>query len=132
MLYLAMDSPALARVFGVDPETAERRSAEVSRKLLEARRLRPAVPVDDKIVTVWNGFMIETLALAGRLLEEPRYTAAAVAAADFILTRLRDGNGRLLRSYKDGQSKFVFRGRGDRFRECIVNAGVQYGLQGPR
>jgi len=103
VLYLAMDSPALARVFGVDLETAERRSAEVTRRLLEARRQRPAVPVDDKIVTVWNGFMIETLALTGRLLEEPRYTAAAAAAAGFILDRLYDdGTGVLYRDWRQG------------------------------
>ena len=34
------------------------------------------------------------------------YLQAAVGAANFILTHLRDENGRLLRSYKDGQSKF--------------------------
>jgi uncharacterized protein YyaL (SSP411 family) len=103
VLYLAMDTPALARTFGVDLETAERRNAEVSRRLLEARRQRPAVPVDDKIVTVWNGFMIETLALAGRLLEEPRYTAAAAAAAGFILDQLNDeGTGVLYRDWRHG------------------------------
>ena len=103
VLYLAMDTPALARHFGVDVETAEQRNAEVTRRLLEARRQRPAVPVDDKIVTVWNGFMIETLALAGRLLEEPRYTAAAAAAAGFILDRLYDdGTGVLYRDWRQG------------------------------
>jgi uncharacterized protein YyaL (SSP411 family) len=103
VLYLAMDNPALARVFGVDLETAERRNAEVTRKLLEARRLRPAVPVDDKIVTVWNGYMIETLALAGRLLEEPRYTVAATAAAGFVLDQLYDdGTGVLYRDWRQG------------------------------
>jgi uncharacterized protein len=103
VLYLAMDSTALARTFGVDLETAARRNAEVTRRLLEARRQRPAVAVDDKIVTVWNGFMIETLALAGRLLEEPRYTAAAAAAADFILDQLYDdGTGVLYRDWRQG------------------------------
>ncbi|MGB7930917.1 MAG: thioredoxin domain-containing protein [Gammaproteobacteria bacterium] len=103
VLYLAMDSTALARTFGVDLETAERRNAEVTRRLLEARRQRPAVPVDDKIVTVWNGFMIETLALAGRLLEEPRYTAAAAVAAGFILDQLYDdGTGVLYRDWRQG------------------------------
>jgi len=38
-------------------------------------------------------------------LERPDYVQAAIRAADFVLTRLRDENGRLLRSYKDGQSK---------------------------
>jgi len=103
VLYLAMDTPALARTFGVDPEMAERRSAEVTRRLLEARRQRPAVPVDDKVVTVWNGFMIETLALAGRLLDEPRYTAAAAAASGFILDQLYDDRtGVLYRDWRQG------------------------------
>ena len=103
VLYLAMDSPALARTFGVDLETAAQRNTEVTRRLLDARRQRPAVPVDDKIVTVWNGFMIETLALAGRLLDEPRYTAAAAAAARFILDQLYDdGTGLLYRDWRQG------------------------------
>ena len=103
VLYLTMDSPALTRTFGVDLETAEQRNVEVTRRLLDARRQRSAVPVDDKIVTVWNGFMIETLALAGRLLDEPRYTTAAAAAADFILDQLYDdGTGQLYRDWRQG------------------------------
>jgi uncharacterized protein len=103
VLYLAMDSPSLARTFGVDLETAEQNNAEVARRLLDARRQRPAVPVDDKIVTAWNGFMIETLALAGRLLDEPRYTTAATAAAGFILDQLYDNrSGLLYRDWRQG------------------------------
>ncbi len=101
--YLAMDTEALARQFGVDIETAKQRTAEVERRLLNARQLRPAVPVDDKIVTVWNGYLIDTLALSGRLLDEPRYTAAAGAAAGFILENLYDnGTGMLYRDWRQG------------------------------
>jgi len=103
VLYLAIDVPALARRFGVDEGTAEQRSAEAARRLLEARRKRPALPVDDKIVTAWNGFMIETLARAGRLLDEPRYTAAASAVAEFLLGRLYDAQtGVLYRDWRQG------------------------------
>jgi hypothetical protein len=103
VLYLARDTPALARSFGVDVKTAGQRNAEVARKLLAARRQRPAIPVDDKIVTVWNGYMIETLALAGRLLDEPRYTGAAAVAAGFILDQLYDdGTGVLYRDWRRG------------------------------
>src|SRR5262249_55328092 len=38
-------------------------------------------------------------ALAGQLLGEPRYTAAAAKAADFVLTKLRTKEGRLMRTY---------------------------------
>jgi uncharacterized protein YyaL (SSP411 family) len=103
VLYLAMDAPALARHFGVTEETAAANNAEVRRRLLGARGERPAVPVDDKVVTAWNGFMIDTLAEAGRLLEEPRYTAAAAAAAGFILDRVYvDGTGVLYRDWRAG------------------------------
>jgi uncharacterized protein YyaL (SSP411 family) len=103
VLYLALDVPALARRFGVDEETAAQRSAEVARRLLEARRKRPALPVDDKIVTEWNGLMIETLARAGRLLDEPRYTAAASTGAEFLLGRLYDApTGVLYRDWRQG------------------------------
>ena len=98
-----MDIPALARQLGVPVEAAAQRDAEVKRRLLEARRQRPTVPVDDKIVTVWNGYLIGTLALAGQLLDEPRYTAAAAAAAGFILDRLYDdGTGVLYRDWRQG------------------------------
>ncbi len=43
--------------------------------------------------------MIAGYAVAGQLLEEPKYTAAAVKAADFLLTKLRTKDGRLLRTY---------------------------------
>ena len=43
--------------------------------------------------------MIAGYAVAGQLLDEPKYTAAAAKAADFVLTKLRTKDGRLLRTY---------------------------------
>ncbi|MDT8303365.1 MAG: protein-disulfide reductase DsbD family protein [Sedimentisphaerales bacterium] len=60
---------------------------------------------DDKILTSWNGLMISSLAFAGRNLEEPRYTAAAVKAANLVLNNLVDDHNRLLRTYRAGQAK---------------------------
>src|SRR5439155_10573502 len=51
----------------------------------------------------WNGLAISALAEAGRVFGEPRHVDAAVQAADFVLTRLRDDRGRLLRSWRDGK-----------------------------
>jgi uncharacterized protein YyaL (SSP411 family) len=50
--------------------------------------------------------MLASMAEAGAVLWRPDYVQAAVGAAEFCLTHLWDENGRLLRSYKDGQSKF--------------------------
>jgi uncharacterized protein YyaL (SSP411 family) len=68
-------------------------------KLFEVRshRLRPFL--DTKVLTAWNGEMIAAYATAGQLLEEPKYTAVAARAADFVLAKLRTRDGRLLRSY---------------------------------
>jgi uncharacterized protein YyaL (SSP411 family) len=103
VLYRALDTAALASRFKVEPEVARQRLTHVDDLLLAARRARPAVPVDDKVVTAWNGYMITTLALAGRMLDEPRYLDAAVAAAGFIESRLLDADTRLLyRDWRDG------------------------------
>ncbi|MFH1741963.1 MAG: DUF255 domain-containing protein [bacterium] len=74
------------------------------RKLLDYRNKRVWPHLDDKILTSWNGLMLGSLAYGGRHLNEPRYAAAAEKAANFILTTMRK-NGRLLRSYRDGEAK---------------------------
>jgi uncharacterized protein YyaL (SSP411 family) len=49
--------------------------------------------------------MIGALAYAGRVLDEPRYVDAAERAADFILKEMRTRDGRLLRTWREGQAK---------------------------
>jgi len=103
VLHRVLDNAALAQHSGVDPATAAARSARLDALLLAARQQRPAVPVDDKVVAAWNGYMITTLALAGRLLDEPRYIEAAEATARFVLDKLYDAeSGVLYRDWRDG------------------------------
>jgi uncharacterized protein len=81
-------------------EALWRRLAE-ARALLYARRLQRIAPArDEKILAAWNGLMVSALAVAGRVLEEPRYTDAARRAADFVLAEMRDANGDLVRSHR--------------------------------
>ena len=49
--------------------------------------------------------MIRGLAEAGRVFKNDQYTAAATKAADFILSKARDSEGRLQRAYAGGQAK---------------------------
>ncbi len=89
--------------------TPERLSEAVERGkpiLFEAREKRVRPGRHDKVLTAWNGLMLASMAEAGAVLKRPDYVQAAVGSAEFCLTRLRDENGRLLRSYKDGQAKF--------------------------
>jgi uncharacterized protein YyaL (SSP411 family) len=73
-------------------------------ELFERRETRVRPATDDKILAAWNAMAIAALAEAGRVLREPKYVDAAIAAADFILTRLRDADGRLLRSWRDDRA----------------------------
>ena len=79
--------------------------APIRAKLLAKRNERERPLTDTKILTAWNGLMIRGFADAGRILEEPRYVAAAVKAAEFVLAKLRTEDGRLQRSYREGQAK---------------------------
>ncbi|MCC9607694.1 thioredoxin domain-containing protein [Blastopirellula sp. JC732] len=76
-------------------------------KLLHLRdeRIRPSK--DDKVLTSWNGLMIESLAQAAGALGEPKYLAAAERAADFLFDTMLDPNGRLLHSYRQGVAKLA-------------------------
>jgi uncharacterized protein YyaL (SSP411 family) len=66
------------------------------------RRIRPLK--DDKVLTDWNGLMIAALAKGGRILDEGRFTEAASGAADFVLSRMRDSDGRLFHRYREGEA----------------------------
>jgi len=94
-----------AEALGTTPEALESRLAPLRAKLLAARETRPAPLLDDKLLTSWNGLMIAAYADGFRLLKDDRYRAAAEKAADFLLSRLRTPDGRLLRTYRAGVAK---------------------------
>ena len=102
-------SPAeAARHFGKSLEEVEKTLAEARQKLFEKREKRPHPPLDDKVVTAWNGLMISALSRAADALEEPRYREAAKAAARFIESKLQDPRtGKLKRRYRAGDSGIV-------------------------
>src|SRR5439155_12642741 len=57
---------------------------------------------DDKMLTAWNGLMIAAFAEAAQVLDNPEYAAVASRAADFVLTRMRTADGKLLRTASSG------------------------------
>jgi uncharacterized protein len=79
---------------------------EGARHALYERRAQRVWPgLDDKRLASWNALMIAALADAGAVLGRSDYLDAASACADFVLTEMRDPDGRLLRTYKDGTAK---------------------------
>jgi len=103
ILHLPRSLDVVAKLNHVELPELERRLAAARARLLAVRAKRVSPHRDDKILAEWNGMMIASLVRAGSTLDEPRYLDAARRAADFILTnQYRDG--RLLRSYRDGQT----------------------------
>lgn len=94
-----------ASMLGLAPAALADELAASRDRLLAVRAKRIWPGRDEKILTAWNGMMIEAFAVAARVLREPRYQQAAVAGAEFLWSKLRADDGRLLRTYKDGKAK---------------------------
>jgi uncharacterized protein YyaL (SSP411 family) len=86
------------------PDESEHAALAPQRAKLYAARAHRVHPLrDEKILAAWNGLMISGLAVAGRVLAEPRYVTAAARAAAFVMEQMRPG-GRLARAFKDGRA----------------------------
>jgi uncharacterized protein YyaL (SSP411 family) len=77
---------------------------EARRALYRYRSRRVWPGRDDKRLCSWNALMIAALAEAGAAIPCGDYLDAAVACAEFVWRDLRDDQGRLLRTYKDGRA----------------------------
>jgi uncharacterized protein YyaL (SSP411 family) len=86
-------------------EKLDRQLAPLRQKLYEHRRKRKQPLLDTKILTSWNALMISALAHAGKVLHEPRYSMAAMNAADYLLHVHRTSDGGLFRVSRDGHAK---------------------------
>ena len=74
-------------------------------RLFEARQRRPQPARDGKVLTAWNGLMIGALADAAAAFGRSDWADAAAAAADLLLSKARNQDGHLFRSWKDGRAK---------------------------
>ncbi|MBN8598864.1 MAG: thioredoxin domain-containing protein [Planctomycetes bacterium] len=88
----------VAQTMGMEIDTFHARMSRVRGTLLAVRNKRPQPHLDDKVLASWNGLMIGALAFTGKTLQEPRFTAAASEAADFILKHMTAPDGHLMRS----------------------------------
>jgi uncharacterized protein YyaL (SSP411 family) len=78
---------------------------EMRRALFEARSRRVRPGLDDKRLAAWNALTISALAEAGAVLGRGDYLDAARACAEFVWAQMRDGEGNLLRTWKDGRAR---------------------------
>jgi uncharacterized protein len=88
---------------GVDADEPEGLDG-MRRALYEKRSERVWPGLDDKRLTSWNALMVVALAEAGAVLQRDDYLDAAETCADFVWSELRDSDGSLLRTFKDGRA----------------------------
>ncbi|MEM7309461.1 MAG: thioredoxin domain-containing protein [Planctomycetota bacterium] len=88
----------------VELEELEQAMAEARVELLaeRAKRIRPGQ--DDKVLAAWNGLMISALAQTWQVLGDDRYLDAARAASRYVLTEMRQEDGRLFATARDGHA----------------------------
>ena len=84
----------------IDPEVL----ARARQRLYDVRSQRVWPGLDDKRLTAWNALMLAALADAGAVLGRADYLDAARQCAEFLTEQMRDADGRLLRTYKDGRA----------------------------
>jgi uncharacterized protein YyaL (SSP411 family) len=95
----------LSQKHGRKPEEIEKIISDAATKLFAFRegRIRPGR--DEKVLTSWNGLMISAFAKGYAVTGANEYIQAANNAVSFVESKLSAGNGRLYRTFKDGQSK---------------------------
>ena len=81
----------------------EERLESIRRRLYENREGRVHPLKDDKVLADWNGLMAAAASRAGKVFGEQRWTTAGQQAVDFVMTRLRSKDGRLMHRYRDGE-----------------------------
>jgi uncharacterized protein YyaL (SSP411 family) len=93
-----------AQAKGRDVEGLKRVINSGKKRLFNVREERVRPGRDEKSLAAWNGLMLTAFAEAANILGRDDYREVATRNAEFILGKLtRDG--RLLRTYKDGNAK---------------------------
>jgi uncharacterized protein YyaL (SSP411 family) len=89
-----------------DPEEGPPGRLDDARRALYERRAKRVWPgLDDKHLCSWNALMIAALADAGAALDRDDYLDAARESAGFVWERMRDADGRLQRTWKEGEAR---------------------------
>ncbi|TPV94611.1 MAG: thioredoxin domain-containing protein [Myxococcales bacterium FL481] len=101
ILHIPRPAEDVAKTLDQSPRQLQATIASAREKLYAARSHRPPPLRDEKVLTSWNGLAVSAFAIAGFALDRPEYVEQAAQTARFLLTKLRDRDGRLLRSYNE-------------------------------
>jgi uncharacterized protein YyaL (SSP411 family) len=103
ILHVARNLDQVAELTGLEREEAQRQIARARETLLGVRGERVRPGLDNKVLTAWNGLMLASFAEAGRYLGRSDYLQTAIANATFLRHTMRRADGRLLRTWTQGE-----------------------------
>ncbi|MBI3941079.1 MAG: thioredoxin domain-containing protein [Acidobacteria bacterium] len=104
ILHHRIDLEAYSRTTGMTVEELLAFFARARRTLLEEREKRVKPGRDDKILAAWNGMMLTAFAEAAFVFGDRNLLETALRNARFLVSQFFV-NGRLLRSWKQGEAK---------------------------
>ncbi len=107
VLFLKQPLSEIATAAGLSYEEMVKKQQAVMSALRKARGKRLLPHLDNKIITAWNGLMIDAFARAGQCMGRAEYIQAARRAADFLLANLRKQDGTLYRTWRDGKAEIA-------------------------
>jgi uncharacterized protein YyaL (SSP411 family) len=92
ILMRGMEDSELATQLGLSLDELSDKISKANKKLLAARSERTRPGLDNKILASWNGMMLKAYTDAYRVFGQPEFLAKAKRSADFIQSKLIDGN----------------------------------------
>lgn len=107
VLFVSASLDDVASKFNMTTNSVKNKLHVCLKKLYEARNKRIRPNSDDKVITSWNGLIIQSLALAGKVFNDERYKKAAIKAANFVIKYLITLDGTVIRSYFNGSSNIL-------------------------
>ncbi|HEY1247555.1 MAG TPA: thioredoxin domain-containing protein [Nitrososphaera sp.] len=106
ILNLSVPASTLSKRYGKTLKEITEIIETAAGKLFAARENRVKPGRDEKILTSWNGLMISGFAKGYGITGDMRYLEVAENAVRFIESKLISNEGRMRRTYKDGESKY--------------------------
>lgn len=101
ILHIRKNPSEFAAENNLDEKEFKEKLERGRQKLFEVREKRTHPYKDDKILTDWNGLMISAFSKAAQVFGKKIYSDYAVNAAEFILLKMFDREGRLLHRYRE-------------------------------
>ncbi len=103
VIFLIDRPDVVAENLGLTVNEVNDRLTQINSLLLPIRDRRDQPHLDDKTITAWNGLMIAGMAKAGDVLERDDFIQAAERAWEYIDSSMRNADGLLLRTSRNGK-----------------------------